>query len=130
MEGARILTFFLMGILLSTLSASAEVTLIRRLPESGSNQAEAEWKKPMGPGVRTTTEAAVPAARLSGRLIVGGSGSGTNETASIEDWSTDSLLNYRDYVGANGVVDISGQAFRDTGIDSFSQHYSGDLAYS
>lgn len=130
MQKSRALIFFLVSMLLSTLSASAEVTLVRRLPESGSNQAEAEWKKPMGPDIRTTTETAVPAARLSGRLIVGGSGSGTNETASIEDWSTDSLLNYRDYVGANGVVDIGAQAFRDTGIDSFSQHYSGDLAYS
>ena len=130
MGGPRILTFFLAGILLSTLSASAEVTIVRRLPESGSNQAEAEWKKPMAPAERTVTQETVPASRLSGRLIVGGAGSGTSETASIEDWSTDSLFNYRDYLGAAGVVDISAQAYRDSGIDNFNQRYNGGVKYS
>src|SRR6056297_1446190 len=107
----------------------AEVTIVRRLPESGSNQAEADWKRPMIPEERPTVEDPA-AARLSGRLIVGGSGSGTGDTATIEDWSTDSQLNYKNYIGEKGLLDIRAQAFRDKGIDTFNQRYSGGLAYS
>ena len=121
--------FLLLLWVMTGTSTMAEVTIVRRLPASGSNQAEADWKRPMIPEERPPVEDSA-AARLSGRLIVGGSGSGTGDTVSLEDWSTDSQLNYKNYIGEEGLLDIRAQAFRDKGIDTFSQRYSGGLAYS
>ncbi|MFO7730977.1 MAG: hypothetical protein R6V86_09450 [Spirochaetia bacterium] len=117
-------------LLLAPAFLAAEVTIVRSLPESGTNQAEASWKRPSIPVERPPAAEVETASRLSGRVIVGGSGSGTTSSASIEDWSTDSQVNYRSYLGQNGLMDIQAQAFRDTGIDSFTQRYLGSLAYS
>ncbi|MGC9313468.1 MAG: hypothetical protein ACP5IA_12325, partial [Sediminispirochaetaceae bacterium] len=76
---APIPALMLAFLMLCTFSAAAEVTIIRTLPESGTNQAEAEWKSPAAiDGDRAAAESAAgaPAARLSGRIIVGGYGSG------------------------------------------------------
>lgn len=120
-------------LMLCTFSAAAEVTIIRTLPESGTNQAEAEWKSPAaidGDRAAAASAAGAPAARLSGRIIVGGYGSGSEEEVTIDDWSTDSLLNYQSFLGENGLLDIQAQAYRDTGIDSFEQRYNGSLGFS
>ncbi len=118
------------ALLLAPAFLRAEVTIVRNLPESGTNQAEASWKRPSISVERPPAGEVEAASRLSGRVIVGGSGSGTTGSAAVEDWSTDSQLNYRSYLGQNGLMDIQAQAFRDTGIDSFTQRYLGSLAYS
>lgn len=118
------------ALLLAPAFLAAEVTIVRTLPESGTNQADASWKRPSIPVERPPATEVEAASRLSGRIIVGGSGSGTTSSAAVEDWSTDSQLNYRSYLGQNGLMNIQAQAFRDTGIDSFTQRYLGSLAYS
>ncbi len=117
-------------VLLAPATLAAEVTIVRRLPESGTNQAEASWKRSSISVERPPATEVETVSRLSGRVIVGGSGSGTTNSAAVEDWSTDSQLNYRSYLGQNGLMDIQAQAFRDTGIDNFTQRYLGSLAYS
>lgn len=109
----------------------SQVTIVRTLPESGAHKAEAEWKSPTQPATIDREAPAVsPGPRLSGRLILGGYGSGGGETANIDDFTTDSRLDYNSYLGPTGAMDLSARAFRKTGIDTFNQHYEGSMRYS
>ena len=112
--------------------AGAEVIIERSLPETGTNKSEAEWKPP---GI--AREAPADAARgeqvqqLSGRLIIGGYGSGGGVGGyAVEDWSTDSKLQYSRLIGADGLLDVDAEAFRKDRIDSFEQRYGGSLGFA
>lgn len=115
-----------------TAAAGAEVIIERTLPETGTNKSEAEWK---APGI--SREAPADAARgervqqLSGRLILGGYGSaGGAGGFAVEDWSTDSKLQYSRLIGADGLLDVDAEAFRKDRIDSFDQRYGGSLGFT
>ncbi len=109
----------------------SQVTIVRTLPESGAHKAEAEWKSPTQPAtIDREVPAASPGPRLSGRLIFGGYGSGGEETANIDDFTTDSRLDFNSYLGPTSTMDLSAEAYRKTGIDTFDQHYKGSMRYS
>ncbi len=108
-----------------------EVTIVRKLPESGEHKAEAEWKES---GDISPEKAAgrVPdlTPEISGRLIFGGYGTGSEDAVSIDDWATDSQINFSSYVGQAGIFEAKAQAFREDSIDRFDQKYNGSLNYA
>lgn len=110
--------------------SGAEVTIIRTLPETGVNKAEANWKPPLQSPDAEAATATVRPKRFEGRLIIGGYGSGSADSVSIDDWSTDSQLTYSGSVGQEGLLNMQAQAFRNNGIDRFDQRYLGAVGYS
>ncbi len=111
--------------------AAAEVTIVRTLPETGTHKAEAEWKSPTRPArIDEEIRSTGLGPRVSGRIIVGGYGSGSEESVDIEDVTTDSQLGFNSYMGSDGVLDLNAQAYRNNGIDRFDQRYNGALSYS
>jgi len=119
-----------MGLLVNA-PLSAEVTIVRSLPESGEHKAEAEWKdsaKVSPEKVDQRTPDMSP--ELSGRIIFGGYGAGDADSASIENWTTDSQIKFSSFVGQAGIFEASAQAFREDAIDRFDQNYNGNLHFA
>jgi hypothetical protein len=131
LRAAVLFIAFLLSVSGGAAPAGAEVIIQRTLPETGANRSEAEWKKP------GTPERAAPGAeqeeiqRFSGRLILGGYGSGGGAAGvNVEDWSTDSQLTYGRLFGESGLLELDAAAFRKDSIDRFDQRYSGSFRYA
>ena len=124
-------SFIIPVLMLACISrALPQVTIIRTLPETGENRAEAEWKSPAIMERDPIIDEETFADRFSGRIILGAYGTGSQDAVTINEWTTDSLMRYQDFVGRTGLMDVQLQALRDTGIGSFEQRYKGTIAYS
>jgi hypothetical protein len=102
--------------------AWGEVTLIRKIPDSGQNQVDARWSKP-----RPQTEQIVGQAELSARIILGGQGGGDAAGEPVHDLYTDSTLSLAQPLGSTAVLNIGASALRKRHLDGREQSYNASV---
>jgi hypothetical protein len=113
-------------------AAHTEVIIERTLPQTGVNTSEADWKEPpvVDPSPRTGIRPEATQ-RLTGRLMLGGYGSGGGARGfAVQDWSTDSVLRYSRLLGGNGVLVAGAEALRRDRIDSSAERYGGSVSWN
>jgi len=115
-----------LAVLLAALAPSpswSQVQIIRELPQTGENQAQADWRPPL-PSVQAP--APQPGAQLSGRISLGASG-GVNESGARSfDTFTESNLSLLLPMGAGTGFLLSADANRNPRLDGLDQTYKGD----
>ena len=106
-------------LLLLCSAAGTEVTLIRKIPDTGEHQVDAQWTKP-----RPQPEQAAGQTEFSMRIILGGQG-GVSATGEQEnDLYTDSTLSLAQPLGSAATLNIGGRALRKRYLDGREQSYS------
>ena len=102
--------------------AEAQVSVIRKLPDSGVKQGAATWREayPEPGSVRTSG-----VAELSGRLSVGGRGGQNPEGQTLYDVSTDSRVTLIQPLGVAGSLSVDAAALRTRSATDRNQNYSG-----
>jgi hypothetical protein len=107
---------------LACLPSWSEVTLIRKLPDSGDHQGEAQWSKP-----RPQPGQMVGQTELSARIILGGQGGGDSAGEAVYDLYTDSTLSLAQPLGSAAMLNIGATALRKRHIDGREQSYSATV---
>ena len=104
--------------------AQAQVSVIRKLPDSGVRQGAATWREAY-PEPQTVRASGV--AELSGRLSVGGRGGQNSAGQAVYDLATDSRLTLIRPLGAAGALSIDAAALRARSTTNENQSYSGTV---
>jgi len=102
--------------------AWSEVTLIRKIPDSGEHQADAQWSKP-----RPQPEQMVGQRDFSALIILGGQGGGGATGEPVYDLYTDSTVSLAQPLGSAAILNIGGSAFRKRYLDGREQSYSATV---
>jgi hypothetical protein len=116
----------MLGILQAALGPSpswGQVQIIRELPQTGENQAQADWRPPL-PSVQAAAPEAGP--QLSGRISLGASGGVNDSGARSFDTFTESNLSLLLPMGAGKGFLLSADANRNPRLDGLDQTYKGD----
>jgi len=111
-----------MLLLLLGFPARGEVTLIRKIPDSGEHQVDAQWTKP-----RPQVEQTVGQPEFSARIMLGGQGGGDATGEPVYDLYTDSTLSLTQPLGAAAMMNIGGSALRKRYLDGREQSYSANV---
>ena len=111
-----------MLLLLLGFPARGEVTLIRKIPDSGEHQVDAQWTKP-----RPQVEQTVGQTEFSARIMLGGQSGGDANGENVYDLYTDSTLSLTQPLGAAAVMNIGGSALRKRYLDGREQSYSATV---
>ncbi len=109
-------------LLLIVSSAGAEVTLIRKLPQTSENRTEAEWTKP-----RPQPEQSPAVTQFSARIIIGGQGGVSADGDQQYDVYTDSSFSLAQPLGAAVGLQMGGSALRKRHLDGREQSYTADF---
>ena len=104
--------------------ADAQVSVIRKLPDSGVKQGAATWREayPEPQSVRASG-----AAELSGRLSVGGRGGQDPSGQTLYDFATDSRVTLIQPLGAAGALSVEAAALRSRSATDENQDYGGTV---
>ncbi len=100
----------------------SEVTLIRKIPDSGEHQVDAQWSKP-----RPQVEQTVGQPEFSARIMLGGQSGGDGTGEPVYDLYTDSTLSLAQPLGASAMLNIGGAALRKRHLDGREQSYSANI---
>jgi len=122
---ARIIKTAILSALLLVLFFSpawSQVTLIRKIPDSGEHQVDAQWSKP-----RPQPEQTVGQAEFSARIILGGQSGGGATGEPVYDLYTDSTLSLAQPLGSAAMLNIGASALRKRYLDGREQSYSANL---
>ncbi len=113
--------FALITIILLLLCSAAwtEVTLIRKIPDTGENQVDARWTKP-----RPQPEQVVGQTEFSMRIILGGQGGLSAAGEQDYDLYTDSTFSLAQPLGSAATLNIGASALRKRYLDGREQSYS------
>jgi len=106
-------------LLLACAAACAQVTLIRKIPDSGENQVEAQWSKP-----RPQPEQTVGQTEFSMRLILGAQAGGNAAREPLADVYSDSTLSLAQPLGNAASLNVAASALRKRRLDGKEQSYS------
>jgi len=109
-------------LILLGIPAWGEVTLIRKIPDSGEHQVDAQWTKP-----RPQVEQTVGQTEFSARIMLGGQGGGDGTGEPVYDLYTDSTLSLAQPLGSTAMMNIGGAALRKLYLDGREQSYSANV---
>jgi len=106
-------------LLLLCSSAWTDVTLIRKIPDTGEHQVDAQWTKP-----RPQPEQTPGQTEFSMRIILGGQGGVSAAGEQENDLYTDSTFSLAQPLGSAATLNIGGSALQKRYLDGWEQSYS------
>jgi len=105
--------------------AGAQVSVIRRLPQSGVKQGVASWSEPYPDPSAART---IGESRFSGRISVGGRSGRDSAGETLYDVATDSRVTLIQALGPGGAFALDAAALRTRSAADENQSYSGSLS--
>lgn len=105
---------------LPALSSWSQVQIVRELPQTGDNQAQAQWGPPLPAAQAPSPERG---AQFGGRIAVGGSGGLNDSGSQTLDALLESNLSLLVPFGSTSSLLFTGDAMRRPGLDGIDQAY-------
>ncbi len=111
--------FMALLVVAPALGTWGQVQIIRQLPPTGENQAQAQW----GPPLPTAQAAPARAVQVGGRISLGGAGGINDSGAQTLDAALEGNLSLLLPVGSTSSFTLTADAARHPGLDGLDQTY-------